>query len=277
MSNACIAFGEDKVLMRATRNIKAGEEITINQASFWGGWPFWESDVMSGNTNRLGEDASIGCTCGLCQQEQALTPQLTLDDNHLHALLRSWFEIITQRQHRYQDTTFALHVLQKFGQLVTKFEDRHYPDPAHVVPHPKASDYWYVLAKIHAHLRHHQETSINAAKCLTGLGYILRSQVEETGGHATLNVVKRGLASKKALRCFILLWVAWKGMLKVARGDRQLYYRSLAKCAKHEASRLFMILVGRSQAFDTTYLPVARLALEEKVTIFTAFATLDRT
>ena len=277
MNNACIAFGEDKVLMRATRNIEAGEEITINQSSFWGDYPFWEGGVMFGNVMRLGGDASLACTCGLCQQEQALTKKLVHDDNHLHARVCNLFGIVAKRQHQYQDTKFAWRVMEHLSELVTKFEDRYYRFPAHVVPHLAASDYWYMIAKIHAHLRHHQDTSTTAVHCLTDLGYILRSQFEETGGRATLNVIKRGVANKKALRCFILLWVAWKGMLKVVSAERQPYYRSLAKCARHEASRMFTILVGRREAFDSTYLPVVKLALEEKVTIFTALATLDRT
>ncbi|KAL8704345.1 MAG: hypothetical protein Q9201_002496 [Fulgogasparrea decipioides] len=267
--NAYRSFEGGETRLRSTRFIASGEKITVDCFPYRNRQMGYTYEEL-----REQQQARWGCKCGceLCKQDSK-----TAADVHKsrHTSLRVVKSLLksAREDEKYQS---KLHGVQDIVSWKIEKLDAGYTLPATEVPRIIVAEAYYALAMHYALFSQHNDTITAALSCLRSLGFIISFPSDRP----FLAITHYGLATKEALRAFILLLVSYaelRVIKETTKGASQHNnYDMMALAAAYGAKRLYAMLLGDFKDFEYDYEFMAVEAIRARVNIAKALEGLDR-
>lgn len=224
ISNARRAFIGDMMIVRASRDMDAGTEIT-----------FWYRSPDSGNTKKSHEMFNhwgFSCACAICLDARATN---TIIHRKRQKLLEDLKQVFNSPSPRRQETRQIERLLDTLNQTYTQ--------PAKDVPRLLVWDPQLALARIYSAQNKAEKILESAIKVLTALGFVFIGA--DSSLHTRFAVVQWGLLDDYLVETFLHVRNAFMAM--EAKED--------AERAKEYAKTVFKIIIGEDESFDaTTYM-----------------------
>ena len=245
-SNARRSFIGDVLILRATRNIPAGQEIT-----FWYAPP--KADHSSDKTQEKLQNWDFQCTCEICSHDRETSNQ---KKKKRAALLKEW-------------ELAAKHVVGETGlanieRLLAAIEQT-YTVPAAVVPRLALWDPYLALTRVYISNGGPERTISTAWKVLAALGFVFKR--DSSSIFSPFEVEQWGLMADPLIETWVHLWLSY-GLLR----PRQ---PMLGARAEQYAKLTYRICVGEDESFEEKVGVVVRGILNGGGDLGMAFMSLS--
>ncbi|KAL8722013.1 MAG: hypothetical protein Q9181_007581 [Wetmoreana brouardii] len=266
--NAYRSIEGGEARLRSTRFIAAGEKISIDHFPYRNRQTgFTYEEIREQQQARLGCE----CGCGLCKQDFNTAADVH-ESRHtslrdVKSLLKSGRED-KKHQAKHDD-------VESVVSLKIESMDATYTLPTTEVPRIIVAEAYYALAVHYALSSENQDTISASYVCLRSLGF----DFSFPSVRPFLKITRYGLATKEALRAFVLLAVSYRKLKAIGdlEGASQYdNYHMLALVAVYGAKRLYAMLMGHYKEFEFDYEFLAEEAVREKVNIAEVLEALDK-
>ena len=245
-SNARRSFIGDVLILRATRNIPAGQEI-----SFW--YALAKADHSFDKTQEKSQNWDLKCSCEICSHDQETSNK---KKKKRAALLKEW-------------DVAAKHVLVETGlanieRLLAAIEQT-YTVPAAMAPRLALWDPYLALTRVYVSNEGPERTVITAWKVLAALGFVVKR--DSSPIFSPFEVEQWGLMADPLIETWLHLWLSY----------RLLHPRQPALCARAEqyAKITYRICVGEDERFEEKVGSVVRRILNGGGDLGMAFMSLN--
>lgn len=232
MSNARRAFIGNMMIVRASRDLEAGTEIT-----------FWYHSPDANSVKDLDKKLKhwgFTCRCALCLDARATDMNVFQKRQRLIGSLKREFE---KSALPIKSAESIEHLLDALNQT--------YKKPAETVPRLLIWDPQLALTRLYAMKHKAGKTVESAAKVLTSLGFVV---VGADSSQTCFAIVKWGLLVDHLVEAFEHLETAFAAMGALEDSERA------KKCAK----TTYRILVGEDESFQKTYSQTEKKIVEWK-------------
>ena len=231
-SNARRSFIGDVLILRATRNIPAGQEI-----SFWYASP--KADHSFDKTQEKLQNWDFECSCEICSHDLQTSNQ---KKNRRAALLKEW-------------DVAAKDVVGETGlanieRLLAAIEET-YTVPATMAPRLALWDPYLALTRVYVSNEGPERTIITAWKVLAALGFVVKR--DSSSIFSPFEVEQWGLMADPLVETWVHLWLSYE-LLR----PRQ---PMLGARAEQYAKITYRICVGEDDSFEEKVGSVARRIL----------------
>ena len=245
-SNARRSFIGDVLILRATRNIPAGQEI-----SFWYAPP--KADHSFDTTQEKVQNWNFTCSCEICSHDRETSIK---KKKKRAALLKEW-------------GVAAKHVVGETGlahmeSLLAAIEQT-YTAPAAMAPRLALWDPYLALTRVYVSNEGPERTITTAWKVLAALGFVVKRDSSSIFTH--FEVEQWGLMVDPLIETWIHLWLSYE-LLR----PRQ---PMLGARAEQYAKITYRICVGEDESFEEKVGNVARRILNGGGDLGTAFTSLS--
>lgn len=221
MSNAHRSFIGDMMIVRATKDIESGTEIT-----------FWYQIPGNYTPKKMQEKLSnwgFACDCAICQDNKKHNAPAIAERRQLLEKLKQAAQLSTTRNIQYS----------KMNRLLKSLNET-YSRPAHEVPRLALWDPQLMLTRWYIAHDRMSEAIESVQKVLTLLGFIV---VGADSTPVAFRVVKWGTVIDHLVEAFLHAQTAFEA--SAAWED--------AKMARLYAKSTYSILVGEDTSFEATY------------------------
>ena len=245
-SNARRSFIGDVLILRATRNIPAGQEI-----SFWYASP--KADHNFDTTQKKLQNWDFQCSCDICGHDRE-TPNNKKKKRA--ALLKEW-------------DVAAKHVVGETG--LTNIEsllaaiEQTYTAPAAMAPRLALWDPYLALTRVYVSNEGPEKTITTAWKVLAALGFVVKR--DSSSIFSLFEVEQWGLMVDPLIETWVHLWLSY-GLLR----PRQ---PMLSARAEQYAKITYRICIGEDESFEEKLGSVARRILNGGGDLGMAFTSLS--
>lgn len=222
ISNAHRAFIGNMMIVRASRDMDAGTEIT-----------FWYHNPEGGSAKKAHERYNqwgFTCGCVICLDDRAIN---TLVHRKRHKLLEDLKRVFNSPSLRRHETRQIERLLDTLNQTYTQ--------PAKDVPRFLVCDPQLALARVYLAQNKAEKILESAVKVLTSRGFVVVGA--DSSLHTRFAVVEWGLLVDFLVETFLHVRTAFTAMGAVEN----------AKRADEYARTAYKILVGEGESFDTTF------------------------
>ena len=222
--SACRAFIGNMMIVRASRDMEAGTEIT-----FWYIAP--DGTKSAKDLDEVHKHWGFVCGCAICLDARATSAT-----------------ILTKRQKLTEDVKRAFHFdtptapqieLERIERLLDTLRQT-YTQAAKDVPRLSLWDLQLAMTRIYASQNKVGKTMELAMKGLTSLGFVVAGA---DSSQTLFTIVRWGLLANNLVEIFLHVRTAFMAMKAVKDAAR----------AKEYAKTAFKILVGEDESFDATY------------------------
>ena len=245
-SNARRSFIGDVLILRATRNIPAGQEI-----SFWYAPP--KADHNFDKTQKKLQNWDFECSCEICSHDRETSNK---KKKKRAALLKEW-------------DVAAKHVVGETGlanieRLLAALEQT-YTVPAAMAPRLALWDPYLALTRVYVSNEGPERTITIAWKVLAALGFVVKR--DSSSIFSPFEVEQWGLMVDPLVETWLHLWLSY-GLLRPLQP---------MLCAKAEqyAKITYRICVGEDESFEEKVGSVARSILNGGSDLSMAFMNLS--
>ena len=244
-SNARRSFIGDVLILRATRNIPAGQEI-----SFWYAPP--KADHSFDKAQEKLQNWGFECSCEICSYDRETSHK---KKNKRAALLEEW-------------DVAAKHVVGERGlanmeRLLAAIEQT-YTVPAAMAPRLALWDPYLALTRVYVSNEGPERTITTAWKVLAALGFVVKR--DSSSIFSAFEVEQWGLMADPLIETWVHLWLSY-GLLR----PRQ---PMLGARAEQYAKITYRICVGEEESFEEKVGSVARTILNGGGDLGMAFMSL---
>lgn len=244
-SNARRSFIGDVLILRATRDIAAGQEIL-----FWYSLP--KADHSYKKTQEKLQNWDFHCTCKICTNDQETSNK----KKKQRAALLKEFEILAKN-------VVGEAGLAAVEKLLAAIEQT-YTAPAAAVPRLTLWDPYLALTRIYASIDEPEKTITTAWKVLAALGFVVKRDTSSV--LSPFQVEQWGLMADPLIETWVHLWTAYECLLP----------RSPELCNKAEgyARTTYKICIGEDETFEEKVGRVAKEAINGRGDLGMASMTL---
>lgn len=242
-SNARRSFIGDMQIVRATRDLPAGSEITFTYTVLSHKHTYEETQKGLRNWG-------FNCTCAICEHQKATKKSVTRKRANLLKDLMSAFE------------DGANPSLPKAERVLSALE-KTYSAPARIVPRLALWDPYSLLTRCYQLQNQHEKTVQTAWKVLESQGFVIKRE-NPTSTTSPFEVEHWGLMNDYLVEAWVHLWAAY------ARVAPSLCEK-VEKCARIA----YKICVGEDVTFDETYGRMAREAMSGGLNLAQAFQAMS--
>lgn len=223
-NSACRAFIGNMMIVRASRDMEAGTEIT-----FWYKPP---GDTKSAkDLDEVHKHWDFVCGCAICLDARATSAAILMKRQKLTEDVKRAFHF---------DTPTAPQIeLERIERLLDTLSQT-YTQPAKDVPRLPLWDLQLVMTRIYASQNKVGKTMELAVKVLTSLGFVV---VGADTSQTLFTIVRWGLLTSNLVETFLHVRTAFTAMKAVKDSAR----------AEEYAKTTYKILVGEDESFDATY------------------------
>ena len=245
-SNARRSFIGDVLILRATRNIPAGQEI-----SFWYASPKADQDFDT--TQEKLQNWDFQCSCEICSHDRETSNG---EKRKRAALLKEW-------------DVAAKHVVGETGlanieRLLAAIEQT-YTVPAAMAPRLALWDPYLALTRVYVSNESPERTITTAWKVLAALGFVVKR--DSSSIFSPFEVEQWGLMVDPLIETWLHLWLSY-GLLRPLQP-------MLGARAEHYAKITYRICIGEDESFEEKVGSVARRILNGGGDLGMAFASLS--
>jgi hypothetical protein len=212
------AFIGDMMIIRATQDLKPGEEVT-----FWYEVPNGHERLKMQETLK---NWGFECTCAICQDAKHTRPPVFAQRRGLWMQMKQVDQPLERHCSRMERLLTALNAT--------------YARPVDEVPRLLVFHPQLMLARMYRAQRRMEKVLENIGKALTSLGFVLAQDVSPS---SDFRIVKWGLVFDHSVEAFVLARDAFAA------------YQALdsAKSADTYARTAFKVVVGEDASFATIY------------------------
>lgn len=233
-SNAKRSFIGDVLILRATRDIPAGDEVL-----FWYTSP--KADHSYEKTQERLRNWDFHCSCKICTYDKKLSNKKKMERA---ALLKEW-------------DMAGNHIEGEAGlaareRLLAAIEQT-YTVPAATVPRLTLWDFYHGLARLYASIGEPERTIITAWKVVAALGYVVKRDISSV--FSSFRIEQWGLMVDGLIETWVLLWMAYEKLVP--------RHPELCEKAEEYARTTYKICVGEDDTFEGQVGNVARKAMHD--------------
>lgn len=223
-STARRAFIGNMMIIRASRDMEAGSEITFCYSS--------PNAIMSAkDVDKAHKHWDFVCGCAICVDVRATSAVI-------HTKREKLIEEV-KRAFNFNSPTARHFELEKIKHLLEKLS-KTYAQPAEDVPRLSLWDLQLTMTRIYASQNKADKTMEFAVKVLTSLGFVV---VGADSSQTLFTIVRWGLLVDNLVETFLHARTAFTAMKAMEDSAR----------AEEYAKTTFKILVGEDESFDATY------------------------
>ena len=242
-SNARRSFIGDMQIVRASRNLPAGTEIT-----FWYHMP--DHTIAYEKAQKKLENWGFKCTCTICEQNKSTKKNVKAKRA---ALLQDLIGAFEQRDGA---------DLAKAERLLAAIE-KTYPVPATEVPRLALWDPYLLLTRLYNSMNRQDKAIQTGCKVLQSLGFVIKRQ-DPSSLKSPFEVEQWGLMKDHVVETWVHLWTAYAQVAP-----------NLCKKAEEYAKIAYKVCVGEDETFELKYGKLAHQAMFEGLDMGQAFQNMS--